>query len=126
MRNIIYVILAVLTMAGCKKESKPLDITGTWELVDIKTRAAQLGDQTMEVFITFKSDDTYIVSQKIGQGRYHEYSGKWKLAGTTLSGDYSDGSKWGATYDVSVTDDQMTLTPQLDNAESYMYVRISM
>lgn len=126
MRNIIYVILAVLTMAGCKKEAKPLDITGTWELVDIKTRAAQLGDQTMEVFITFKSDNTYSLSQMIGQGRPQEFTGKWKLEGTTLSGDYSDGSKWGATYDVSIDGTHMTLTPQSDNAESYTYVKRNM
>lgn len=111
-------------MSGCKKDkNEPLDISGRWELVDIKTKAAQLGDQTVEVSITFNTDNTYDLSQKIGSGRPREFSGTWTLTGTTLNGDYSDGKKWGASYDVSVDANQMTLQPQIDGAESYIYVK---
>lgn len=122
--SIIYVIIALFVMSGCKKDKdEPLDISGSWELMDIKTKAAQLGDQTVEVIITFHTDNTYDLSQKIGPGRAREFSGTWTLTGTTLSGDYSDGKKWGASYDVSVDANQMTLQPQIDGAESYIYVR---
>lgn len=122
--RVLYVIIALLVMTGCKKDkTKPLDITGSWELMDIKTKAAQLGDQTIEVLITFNADNTYNLSQKIGSGRYRDFSGTWTLSGTTLDGDYSDGKKWGASYDVSIDGSQMTLTPQIDGAESYLYVK---
>ena len=109
-------------MMGCKKE-KPvaLDITGTWELADITTKAAQIGEKTVEVVITFNADNTFTMSQMLGQGRHTSYSGTWQLTETKLSGKYSDGKAWGAGYEVSREGDVLTMTPDIADAESYIY-----
>ena len=119
---VLFLVAAAMLMMGCKKE-KPvaLDITGTWELADITTKAAQIGEQTVEVVITFNADNTFTMSQMLGQGRHTSYSGTWQLAGSQLSGKYSDGKAWGAGYEVSREGDVLTMTPDVADAESYIY-----
>ena len=66
-------ILASCGEQGGKKENKAIDITGTWELTGIEiTKAAQLGDQTIEVTITFNEDKTcsYTIKGKKVEGTY--------------------------------------------------------
>ena len=120
--HVLFLVAAAMLMMGCKKE-KPvaLDITGTWELADITTKAAQIGEQTVEVVITFNADNTFTMSQMLGQGRHTSYSGTWQLTETKLSGKYSDGKTWGAVYEVSREGDVLTMTPDVADAESYIY-----
>ena len=120
--HVLFLVAAAMLMMGCKKE-KPvaLDITGTWELADITTKAAQIGEQTVEVVITFNADNTFTMSQMLGQGRHTSYSGTWQLTETKLSGKYSDGKTWGAGYEVSREGDVLTMTPDIADAESYIY-----
>ena len=120
--HILILILSAMLMMGCKKE-KPakLNITGTWELMDITTKAAQIGEETVEVVITFNADKTFSLSQMLGQGRPVEYSGTWSLEGTKLSGKYSDGKTWGTTYQVALKGTVLTMTPEKEGAESYVY-----
>ena len=120
--HVLFLVAAAMLMMGCKKE-KPvaLDITGTWELADITTKAAQIGEKTVEVVITFNADNTFTMSQMLGQGRHTSYSGTWQLTETKLSGKYSDGKTWGAVYEVSREGDVLTMTPDIADAESYIY-----
>lgn len=128
MKRYIIIITAVLSLlfSGCRKdkEAGKLSITGRWELSDIMTKAAQIGGQTVEVFLTFNADGTFSMEQMLGQGRFHEYDGTWNLSGTTLSGKYSDGNAWGAVYTVSVEDDSLYMTAQNDNGETYVYTKV--
>ena len=120
--QILFLVAAALLVMGCKKDSSAtLDITGTWELMDIKTKAAQIGEETIEVTIVFKADNTFSLSQMLGQGRPVSYSGTWQLDGTRLSGKYSDGKSWGAAYQVALDGSTLTMTPEIANAESYIY-----
>ena len=120
--HILILVLSAMLMMGCKKE-KPvvLDITGTWELMDITTKAAQIGEAAIEVEITFNADKTFSLSQMLGQGRPVNYAGTWLLEGTKLSGKYSDGKSWGTTYQVVVEGSVLTMTPEKTGAESYVY-----
>ena len=120
--HILILVLSAMLMMGCKKE-KPvvLDITGTWELMDITTKAAQIGEEAIEVEITFNADKTFSLSQMLGQGRPVNYAGTWLLEGTKLSGKYSDGKAWGTTYQVALEGTVLTMTPEKDGAESYVY-----
>ena len=120
--HVLFLVAAAMLMMGCKKE-KPvaLDITGTWELADITTKAAQICEKTVEVVITFNADNTFTMSQMLGQGRHTSYSGTWQLTETKLSGKYSDGKTWGAVYEVSREGDVLTMTPDIADAESYIY-----
>ena len=118
---LLLIVLSVLAM-GCKKDKKKgLDITGTWELVDMKTKAIQIGEETIEVVMTFNADNTFSLEQKLGAGRFQSYSGTWQLTETRLTGKYSDGKDWGAAYEVTREGDVLTMTPDVAGAESYIY-----
>jgi hypothetical protein len=126
MKRIINILLigAALILSACGeggKESKALDITGTWELTGIEiTQAAQLGSETIEVSITFNPDKTFSLSQTLGSGRPKDFSGTWQLTDTILTGKYSNGKAWGSSYEVTVNGTEMTMTPE-GGAEIYTY-----
>lgn len=122
-RILILVAAAVLAL-GCKKDKNvPLDITGVWELADIHTKSVNIGAETVEIVITFNADNTFSLSQKIGSeaGRPEVFTGVWQLTDRTLSGKYSDGKSWGATYEISVEGTVLTMTPDVSDAETYIY-----
>lgn len=126
---------AMMTLASCDDPNgeggdTPLSsrMVGTWELVDLtQTRSAKIGDELIEVYIVFTADlsaatttgkkaepvattGTFTLYQMLGKGEFRAFDGKWNLDGTTLTGTYSDGKKWGASYEVSVSDDDERLT----------------
>lgn len=126
----IFLIGAIMLASSCGgngntgKEDKALDITGTWELINIEiTKAAQLGSETIDVTITFNSDKTFSLSQILGAGRAQEYSGTWQLTEKTLTGKYSNGKAWGSSYEVSVENSTLTMIPE-GGAEAYIYRKI--
>lgn len=125
MKRIINILIigAVLILAGCGgsgKEEKKLDITGTWELMNIETKAAQLGEETIQVEITFNADKTFALSQILGAGRAQEFSGTWQLTDKLLTGKYSNGKSWGSSYEVSVENSTLTMIPE-SGSEAYIY-----
>lgn len=130
MKRIISILLiaAAAVLAGCGgsgngegKNDKEIDITGTWELINIEiTKAAQLGEESIEVKITFNSDKTFSLSQVLGEGRAQEFSGTWQLTDKTLTGKYSNGKAWGSSYEVSVENSTLTMVPE-SGAEAYIY-----
>lgn len=121
--KILLLVIAVALAMSCKKENKnaPIDIIGTWELMDIKTKSVQIGEEIVEVKMTFKADNTFTLEQKLGEGRFQPYSGTWQLTENKLTGKYSDGKAWGAGYEVSREGDVLTMTPDIADAESYIY-----
>ena len=130
MKRFISMLLigASFILAGCGngngdggKENQPLDITGTWELTGIEvTKSAQLGDETIEVVITFNADKTFTLSQIIGDGRAKDFSGTWALTETTLTGKYENGKAWGSSYQVSIETAVLPMIPE-SGAEKYAY-----
>jgi hypothetical protein len=87
----------------------------------MKTKAIQIGEETIEVVMTFNADNTFSLEQKLGAGRFQSYSGTWQLTDTKLSGKYSDGKAWGAAYEVVREGAILTMTPDVEGAESYVY-----
>lgn len=124
-RIIILTILSVLLFSGCgngSKESKPVTVTGQWELTDIvATKSVQIGSEKIEIFIDFKEDKTFSLWQKLGEGRHRKYTGTWELTGTTLTGKYSDGKAWGASYEVSIEAGNLYMAETKQNLETYVY-----
>ena len=126
MRYLLMTAILVVSF-GCNKPVNPQTpkIVGSWELIDIQyTKSAQIGDQTVEVTITFGADGSFQMSQMLGQGRHTEYFGNWTLDGDVLSGNYSDGKTWGSSYIVAVEETSMSMTPVGESApETYIYSR---
>ena len=122
-KNMIVALAALVAFTACggSKEEQPVDITGEWNLVNVQTKSATLGGQTVDVYISFSSDRSFTMYQMIGAGRYHKYSGTYLLDGTTLSGKYSDGKQWGSSYEVelSSSDSQLILTSGSGEVDTY-------
>ena len=121
----IMILLAVsLIMASCGSEKQPkvLDITGQWELADIvDTKSVQIGSEKIEIYIDFKEDNTFSLWQKLGEGRHKKYEGTWTLTETVLTGKYSDGKAWGASYEVSREEGTLTMSEQKAGMQTYIY-----
>ena len=122
----LFSVAAAVLMTACTtgKEEKAIDITGTWDLIGIEvTKAAQLGDETVSVEITFNADKTFSITQTLGGGRAKEFAGSWQLAGNVLTGKYSNGKAWGSSYEVSVENSTLTMIPE-SKEEIYSYRKI--
>ncbi len=111
MKKILIAALMMLAMVACNKDDKEkaMDITGDWNITKITTKSAVIGDVTVDVWISFKSDKTFMMYQKIGLGRYTSFSGSWSLAGNKLTGKYSDGKLWASDYEAVLEDSGKTL-----------------
>ena len=116
MKKLLYILAAVLMIAGCKKDGgKSLDqtILGEWH----STSTSVNGD----IYLSFSEDKTYELYQKIGEGAYRLYRGTWNIEEGILTGKYNDGEPWAASYDASVQDKTLTLTSKNDAAEVSTY-----
>lgn len=118
-KTIASALAVLLISVSCGKKEKPMDITGEWNLVALETRAASIGDQTVDVYISFVSGGGFEMYQMLGTGRYRKYSGTWTLTGKTLTGKYSDGTQWGSSYEVQKEDDMMTLSSASGETGTY-------
>ena len=122
-RIILFAVLAMIVAAcgGKNDEKKGLDISGQWELFDIETKAAQIGDAEIEVYIEFNKDNTFNLWQMIGAGRFEKRTGTWTLNQNVLSGKYSDKKDWGTTYDVAVESGNLVMTEMKTGKETCIY-----
>lgn len=100
---------------------KGLDITGQWELIDIETKAVQIGEAEIEVYIEFNKDNTFNLWQMIGAGRFEKMTGTWILNQNVLSGKYSDGKAWGANYEVGIESGNLVMTETKQDIQTYIY-----
>ena len=128
--SMLCLTLALCLTTSCheREEEEVLDITGSWTLVDlyeVGTRAVSIGSYDIDVTLvltagTTLTEGTFDLSQTVGEGRARTFSGTWTLVETTLSGNYSDGTPWGSSYEVMLSDDksQLTLTSK---GEVYVY-----
>lgn len=117
------ILLSVLvSFSSCKKEEKTLDVKGEWELTDVKmaTKSALVGAETVTVYVKFSEDGAFAMYQMVGDGRFVAFSGSWKLAGSTLSGTYADGTSWASSYEVSVDKSTLTMTTE-DGLDVFVY-----
>ncbi len=125
MKRLFIAALMMLAVASCEKEkaADALDITGDWNITEISTKAAEIGGVTVDVWISFRKDNTFAMYQKLGPGRYNSYAGTWNLAGTKLTGSYSDKKGWATEYDVTLEDNGNTLVLTSITGETDTYTK---
>jgi hypothetical protein len=113
---------ALVSFSSCKKEEKTLDVKGEWELTEVKmaTKSALVGAETVTVYLNLAEDGSFAMYQMVGDGRFVTFSGSWKLAGSTLSGTYADGTSWASSYEVSVEKSTLTMTTE-DGLDVFVY-----
>lgn len=126
MKRFAIIISLMFALCSCKeaKENVSLDITGEWQIADmILTKAVQVGNEKVDIYMSFSADNTFNLWQFLGYGRYKHFAGTWELSGDILTGKYSDGSVWGNVYKVSVSDDILTMEATQNSTDIYKYTR---
>ena len=93
-------------LTSCEKpKSVAEQLAGDWHCTSSAIDA--------EIYVTFTAEKTFILYQQIGEGSYRVYNGTWSIDGTTLRGQYNDGSSWATSYEVASTDDNtLSLTAE--------------
>ena len=103
-------LLLLLGAVACKKDKNPgSGIFGEWMLVSYPGSDSD-GAAKIDVYLNFRDDGSFELFQKIGGGHYSSLTGTFSFDGGILSGSYSNGSPWGGTYDVIISDDSMVMT----------------
>ena len=100
---------------SCNKENQPsggeavrTNLPGVWELTDVSTKVS-VGSVAVNVYIDFKQDGTFVLYQKIGEGRYSRFDGSYTVGeDKSLSGSYTGGKAWGP-YGAEITDGKLIL-----------------
>ena len=120
-----YIIAAftILAAAGCKEKETPVDynifIVGDWRFMP-----EEFDEETTKVHLSFMEDNGFDLYQKIGDGRYRHYSGRWEVKGNTLSGEYSAGTSWGSSYALtSIGTDTLVMTALNGSEDVMKYAR---
>ena len=118
MKKLLYItFLALLTVAGCKPEEKPLTLEqklcNEWRGSELTVDAA--------VYVSFLADGTFELYQKMEEG-FELRRGTWTLTGDVLSGKYNDNEDWASDYTVSVEGNKLTMISRNEGAETSIYV----
>ena len=123
MKNILKLMLALSVVFGSLScgggEDTPqvgTKIVAEWHLVGVSGMTS-----VPQVYVDFAQDMSFELYQKVGEGRYRKYEGTYTVAGSVVSGPYSDGEKWGSDYKASFEGEKMTLTAQNGSEEACTY-----
>lgn len=96
----LFAILGLCLLAGCSDDDNTpnvgSDIVGEWALT------SWTGDAPADLaaYVVFNADASFVIYQKFEDVRFQLYTGSFRLDGQTLSGQYADGTPWGASYQV--------------------------
>lgn len=119
----MFALAVIVSVTGCNKDKGEKvnfasKIVGEWHCTPASFDA--------EVYVSFGETGNFDLYQRIGEGRARHYTGTWWMKGSTLSGNYSDGTPWGDDYTVAVVDDNtVTLTTLNGSEETMTYTRES-
>ncbi len=125
MKKLLYSAFAILVVAACGGKDDPvtppegggsgggsstqINVTGCWELSGVATKVA-VGSVDVSVYLDFASDGNFTLYQKIGEGRYTQFTGTYTLSSDNkLSGKYSNDTAWGP-YTAAMASGKLTLT----------------
>ena len=123
MRKLVILLAACLgVLAACNKTPEPVNIVGEWQLSGYQTKAITIGSEKVDVYVKFTSDNAFEMYQMLGNGRYRKFTGTYALsADNLLTGKYSGGSAWAASYDVSLEGSKLMLTQHPDASEVHTF-----
>lgn len=113
------VAFAFVSCGGNSGEDGPVvsdAIVAEWHLVSVSGISS-----VPQVYVNFAQDLSFELYQKTGDGRYRKYEGTYSVAGSTVSGNYSDGEKWGSDYAASFEGEKLVLTAQNGSEEICTY-----
>ena len=119
---------ALVLMSGCndnggggnsgeKDASGP--VTGQWHLESWGV----LTQEQADVYVSFGEDGTFDLYQRVYTPYYEHYDGSYTQQDGCISGTYSDGTAWNASYTVTVSEDKarLTLTNTANSDDAAVY-----
>ncbi|MBQ2965659.1 MAG: hypothetical protein IJE11_01430 [Bacteroidales bacterium] len=117
---ILSIALFASSCGGSKKKGPEVstEIVAEWHLTSVSGLAASA---VPDVYIEFGSEMWFELYQKVGDGRYRKFEGFYTVSGSVISGQYSDGEKWGSDYKVSFDDGKLVMTAQNGSGEVCTY-----
>ena len=120
MKKILFFISALIIMVSCgDKGGKQPELTLEDKLcTDWHSTSLSLD---ADIYISFADNNTFELYQKIVEGAYRLYRGKWNLEEDILTGKYNDGEDWAAAYQISIDGETLTMTSKNDAAEVSVY-----
>lgn len=127
MKRAALLMFAVAAVLSCNKTTTedPVDPEGwTTNGSPVGTWCLSSWNETeqAEVYMSFASDGTFELYQRVYSPYYEYYDGTWTQADGELSGTYSDGVEWGPYY-VSYRDDEMRLVHSADEEDVSYFVK---
>ena len=99
---------ALLSLVGCNNSSSNGETLGNidneWQLISVN------GEEVpFEVYLSLY-DGMFSIYQQVYSWEYLHYEGGYGISGTTLYGEYVDGTPWKCQYKCSLSEDGNTLT----------------
>ena len=90
-------------------------IVDSWHITNFEEATADV-----DVYIQFNHDNTFVIYQRNNTIEYVRYDGTYTIdpATSTISGEYSDGSKWAEEYSFQVVDGVLTMVGITSNEKS--------
>ena len=133
MKKTLYILMALMCLACCKKPTPVPPDSGTdptppgptpTETLASKIAAewhCEVNEIDADIYLSLDKASTFELYQKIGEGSYRLYKGTWSLNEDTamMTGKYNDGTSWGSGYTVTLSEDggSMTLDPSEDGED---------
>ena len=106
------VVLFAMALVGCGKDNDDA-IVGQWHLTSWNDSKPEF-----EVYVEFKDGGQFNIYQQVWTLRYEHYTGTYSANKGVLSGNYSDGSSWLASYQYTLQDGVLKL---YNNGEVSVY-----
>lgn len=108
MKKLIYIfaLIAMFVATGCQKENNPsYPFLGDWHYTATEQGVSE------DVWVSFLSDGTFEMYQKLGEGPYWFSKGEYTYdnASKVLSGVYSDRYPWKYSYKVTVAGNALVM-----------------
>lgn len=94
-------------------------LSGSWHMISWGTMTAP------DIYIDFRTDGTFDLYQRAYSPYYEHFDGTWTLNGSTMEGNYSDGTPWRSSYTVSLDENasELALTDTFDPEDVSRFIR---
>ncbi|WP_290535906.1 lipocalin family protein [Alistipes sp.] len=94
-------------------------LTGEWHLTSWNSETPT----DFDVYMELRTDGTFRIYQRVETSTYVCYTGNFNASDNRLTGRYSDGENWGASYTYEVAEQTLTLTSETADAEVSVYTK---
>ncbi len=98
-----------------------LDLSGSWKLTEWRGVKP-----SFEVYMQIDQNNNVTMWQRITSREWERYQSEATIVSGVISGIYSDGIEWRASYNVTIDGDSMTWTDTTDATDISVYSRVEL